>query len=683
MESKELLSSFIFSHEESHQWILHTLRANTSSSLAPTSRMSSFTTSKHFIFPRSYLLHVLLHHIQTLHLPSLLPPACPPSSHPNTSSSLAPTSCMSSFTTSKHFIFPLSYLPHVLLHHIQTLHLPSLLPPACPPSPHPNTSSLAPTSRMSSFTTSKHFIFPRSYLPHVLLHHIQTLHLPSLLPPACPPSPHPNTPSSLSPTSCMSSFTTSKQCIFPRSYIPHVLLHHIQTMHLPSLLPPACPPSPHPNNASSLSPTSCMSSFAISKHFIFPRSYLLHVLLHHIQTLHLPSLLPPACPPSPHPNTSSSLAPTSYMSSFTTSKHFIFPLSYLLHVLLRHIQTLHLPSLLPPACPPSPHPNTSSSLSPTSCMSSFTTSKHFIFPLSYLLHVLLHHIQTLHLPSLLPPACPPSPHPNTSSSLSPTSCMSSFTTSKHFIFSLSYLLHVLLRHIQTLHLPSLLPPACPPSPHPNTSSSLSPTSCMSSFTTSKHFNFPRSYLPHVLLRQIKIPHLWSSPFSFPDNCISITFLSTQSSSRRFTRPYHLSLDCLTFCPHSHHPGVSHDRTISGLTVWPSVHTVIIPAFHTTVPSQPWLSDFLSTQSSPRCFTWPYHLSLDCLTFCPNLSINVPLMCSFLILSFLWENISRKKNYIYLPAHKWYILCTRKWGIRVQVEWMFDTPINCFMDVHCI
>ena len=104
--------------------------------------MSSFTTSKHFIFPRFYLLHVLLHHIQTLHLLLLLPPACPPSPHPNTSSSLASTSCMSSFTTSKHVIFSRSYLLHVLLHHIQTLHLSSLLPPACPPSPHPNTSSL-------------------------------------------------------------------------------------------------------------------------------------------------------------------------------------------------------------------------------------------------------------------------------------------------------------------------------------------------------------------------------------------------------------------------------------------------------------------------------------------------------------------------------------------------------------
>ena len=185
------------SHQGLLQRILRILRSSTSCSLVPTSRMSSFTTSKHFIFPLSYLLHVLLHHIQTLHLPSLLPPACPPSPHPNTSSSLAPTSCMSSFTTSKHFIFPHSYLPHVLLHHIQTLHLPSLLPPACPSSPHPNTSSsLAPTSCMSSFTTSKHFILSRSYLLHVLLHHIQTLHLPSLLPPACPSSPHPNTSSS-------------------------------------------------------------------------------------------------------------------------------------------------------------------------------------------------------------------------------------------------------------------------------------------------------------------------------------------------------------------------------------------------------------------------------------------------------------------------------------------------------
>ena len=126
----------------------------------------------------------------------------------------------------------------------------------------------------------------------------------------------------------------------------------------------------------------------------------------------------------------------------------------------------------------------------------------------------VHFCWTLHLPSLLPPGCPPSLHPKTSSSLAPTSGMSSFTTSKHFIFPRSYLLHVLLHHIQTLHLPSLLPPACPPSPHPNTSSSLAPTSCMSSFTTSKHFIFPRSYLLHVLLHHIQIPPLWFSPFSF-------------------------------------------------------------------------------------------------------------------------------------------------------------------------
>ena len=550
---------------------------NTSSSLSPTYCMSSFTTSKHFIFPLSYLLHVLLHHIQTLHLPSLLPTACPPSPHPNTSSSLSPTYCMSSFTTSKHFIFPLSYLLHVLLHHIQSLHLPSLLPTACPPSPHPNTSSpLSPTYCMSSFTTSNHSIFPLSYLLHVLLHHIQSLHLPSLLPTACPPSPHPNTSSSLSPTYCMSSFTTSNHFIFPLSYLLHVLLHHIQSLHLPSLLPTACPPSPHPITSSSLSPTYCMSSFTTSNHFIFPLSYLLHVLLHHIQTLHLPSLLPTACPPSPHPNTSSSLSPTYCMSSFTTSKHFIFPLSYLLHVLLHHIQTLHLPSLLPTACPPSPHPNTSSSLTPTYCMSSFTTSKHFIFPLSYLLHVLLHHIQTLHLLSLLPPACPPSPHPNTSSSLSPISCMSSFTTSKHFIFPLSYLLHVLLHHIQTLHLPSLLPRACPPSPHPNTSSSLAPTSCMSSFTTSKHFIFPRSYLLHVLLHHIQTLHLPSllptacppSPHPNTSSSLSPTYcMSSFTTSKHFIFPHSYLLHVLlhhiqtlhlpsllpTACPPSPHP----------------------------------------------------------------------------------------------------------------------------------
>ena len=45
----------------------------------------------------------------------------------------------------------------------------------------------------SPFTSLKHFIFPRSYLPQVLLHHIQTL------------------------------------LIFPRSYLPQVLLHHIHT----------------------------------------------------------------------------------------------------------------------------------------------------------------------------------------------------------------------------------------------------------------------------------------------------------------------------------------------------------------------------------------------------------------------------------------------------------------------
>ena len=200
-----------------------------------------------------------------------------------------------------------------------------------------------------------------------------------------------------------------------------------------------------------------MSSFTTSKQLIFPHSYLLHVLLHHIPTLHLPSLLPPACPPSPHPITSSSLTPTSCMSSFTTSKHFIFLHSYLLHVLLHHIQTRHLLSLLPPACPPSPHPNTSSSFTPTSCMSSFTTSKHVIFSRSYFLHVPLHHIQTLHLSSFPPAACPPSPHPDTSSSFTPTSCMSSFTTSKHVIFSRSYFLHVHLHNIQALHRPSLLP----------------------------------------------------------------------------------------------------------------------------------------------------------------------------------------------------------------------------------
>ena len=63
----------------------------------------------------------------------------------------------------------------------------------------------------------------------------------------------------------------------------------------------------------------------------------------------------------------------------------------------------------------------------------------------------------------------------------------------------------------------------------NTSSSLSPISCMSSFITSKHFIFS---LPH---------------FRFLGICISSVFLPTWSSSRRFIWPYHLSLDCLTFC----------------------------------------------------------------------------------------------------------------------------------------
>ena len=70
----------------------------------------------------------------------------------------------------------------------------------------------------------------------------------------------------------------------------------------------------------------------------------------------------------------------------------------------------------------------------------------------------------------------------------------------------------------SLHLPSFQPPACPPSPHPTTSSSLVPT------------------IPHVLLHHIQIPPLWCYLFLYHGNC-SIICPRESNAIKYNTVPY--------------------------------------------------------------------------------------------------------------------------------------------------
>ena len=63
-----LLRFFFFrlSHQRSPQWIIHTLRANTQSSLAPTSHMSPFTTYRYLLFGRPLFSFPWRLHLQHL-----------------------------------------------------------------------------------------------------------------------------------------------------------------------------------------------------------------------------------------------------------------------------------------------------------------------------------------------------------------------------------------------------------------------------------------------------------------------------------------------------------------------------------------------------------------------------------------------------------------------------------------
>ena len=73
------------------------------------------------------------------------------------------------------------------------------------------------------------------------------------------------------------------------------------------------------------------------------------------------------------------------------------------------------------------------------------------------------------------------------------------------------------------------------------------TTADSPYTSVKHLIFPRSYLLHVLLRHIQIIFISTLVFSvfFFLAAASPTYFSHKSWSRRFTWLYNLSLDWLT------------------------------------------------------------------------------------------------------------------------------------------
>ena len=148
----------------------------------------------------------------------------------------------------------------------------------------------------------------------------------------------------------------------------------------------------------------------------------------------------------------------------------------------------------------------------------------------------------------------------------------------------------------------------------------------------KHFTFPRSYLLHVLIRNIKYLLYGLPSFCSHYNCISSSFLPSSSHSRRLTGPPHLSLDVLPSvqtCPHPDAAlmcSVGSLRFIAGLTtvlkIIPLVitgafwsHSILVIFLHrchpvivlflTSLSKSPFHYPELSNQSS-RIPTHPAH-----------------------------------------------------------------------------